>query len=341
MAASLLPQRNRKTNRSRTRLHSDNDLRPDDAERKLAPYRIIFLSVEGNITEGDYFNCIKELRSQLGIKAIVQVEVLTRASNDTDSSPDAVLELMEEYLTLRNDTDKFLSRLNKKIYNKNKQDIYSEEFVRKYFDDYDSLDPSMVEEFEEFCRSIKICVDYNRYLYNIRNGSEDSDDVFGIVIDRDWNSHTVSAMKEIVQFAEEEGIKCFVTNPCIEFWLLLHLVDVKTEYANQLDDFRDNLRDKNKTYTERQLSIAKKKKLGIPLTQSISHQNGPKAKSITREDFRNFYLRNVDVAIQRAKNDFSTDIHELIGREGDEDAQKGKLGSNLPELFELLREVRL
>ena len=125
MAASLLPQRNRKTNRSRTRLHSDNDLRPDDAERKLAPYRIIFLSVEGNITEGDYFNCIKELRSQLGIKAIVQVEVLTRASNDTDSSPDAVLELMEEYLTLRNDTDKFLSRLNKKIYNKNKQDIYS------------------------------------------------------------------------------------------------------------------------------------------------------------------------------------------------------------------------
>lgn len=340
MSAPVLIQNKRKNNRSQTRLHSDDNRRPDDAEGKQDPYRIVFLSVEGNITEGDYFNLIKEFRSRLGIQAIVQVEVLTRASSDTNSSPDAVLELMEEYLTLRNDTDKFLSELNKQIIKKNKQDRYSEEFVKKYFYEYETIDPSEAEEFELFCRSIKICVDYNRYLHNIRSGSEDSDDVFGIVIDRDWKTHKVSAMIRIVQLAEEEGIKCFVTNPCIEFWLLLHLVDVKEKYSGHLSCFSDNKKHKRKTYTEQQLSLAKKCELGIPATQSIPHEKGKKQKSITKTDFEKFYLPNIDIAIQRAKKDFSTDIYELIGSEGSEDAQKGKLGSNLPELFKLLREVK-
>lgn len=337
MAAPILKSRERGSKRSKTRLHSETK-RFDDTD-KIDPYRIVFLSVEGNVTEGDYFNCVKAFRSQLGIKSIVQVEVLTRATNDTDSSPDAVLELMEEYLTLRHAPEKFLSRLYKKITRNEMQKKYPEDFVRSYFYNAESLNPADVEEFELFCRRIKICVDYDRYLYNIRNGSEDSDDVFGIVIDRDWSTHTISAMEEIIKASEEEGIRCFVTTPCIEFWLLLHLVDVKEQYKHNMNCFRDNEKHNRKTYTERQLSLAKKHMLGISETQRIPLEEGQKFKNITKKDFETFYLPNIDTAIQRVECDFSTDIHELIGNEENEDTRKGILGSNLPELFKLLREV--
>ena len=330
---------NKNGKRSRTRLHSDSISRPDDANEKERPKRIVFLSVEGNITDGDYFTCIRDMRHQLGIKSIVLVEVLTRAENDTDSSPEAVLELMEEYLTLRFKSDDFLSRLYMQISRYDMESKYPEEFIRHYFQSDESLDPLLVEEFELFCRRIKICVDYNRYLYNIRNGAEESDDIFGIVIDRDWNTHTVKAMKEIIQASEAEGVKCFVTNPCIEFWLLLHLVDVKEQYRDNLQDFTNNVKTNHKTYTERQLSQAKKRVLGIPATQSIPLENGKKAKNITIKDFEKYYLPNTDTAIQRIEKDFSTNLNELIGNEETDESRKGILGSNLPELFRILREI--
>ena len=114
MPAPVL-RHNKNGKRSLTRLHSDSISRPDDAKEKERPKRIVFLSVEGNITEGDYFTCISDKKTQLGIKSIVLVEVLTRAANDTDSSPEAVLELMEEYLTLRFKSDDFLSKLYLRI----------------------------------------------------------------------------------------------------------------------------------------------------------------------------------------------------------------------------------
>ena len=56
--------------------------------------------------------------------------------------------------------------------------------------------------------------------------------------------------------------------------------------------------------------------------------------------FLNLYLPNIDVASNRAENDFETDLEKLIGigvNEENEDAH-GKIGTNLYALIKLLKQ---
>lgn len=47
--------------------------------------RVVFLSVEGNVTEPQYFGYVKAFQKELGIKSVVELHVLQR--QDTSSSP--------------------------------------------------------------------------------------------------------------------------------------------------------------------------------------------------------------------------------------------------------------
>ena len=64
--------------------------------------RVVFLSVEGNVTEPQYFGYVKAFQKELGIKSVVELHVLQR--QDTSSSPFKVLELLENYLEIRNNS---------------------------------------------------------------------------------------------------------------------------------------------------------------------------------------------------------------------------------------------
>ena len=94
-----------------------------EEENKIEPKKVFFLSVEGNTTEKAYFQGVSSYRKQLGISAEVNVEVLRRSSKDTNSAPQQVIELLEEYIRLRNteniesDIPKDLIKENKKISN--------------------------------------------------------------------------------------------------------------------------------------------------------------------------------------------------------------------------------
>ena len=77
------------------RLHSPMDVRPDEGANEK-PKRIVFLSVEGNDTEKDYFTHVHKYREVLGIQSIVHVETLSRWSSDTQSTPEQVLDLLTE-----------------------------------------------------------------------------------------------------------------------------------------------------------------------------------------------------------------------------------------------------
>ena len=112
--------------RNKYRLSSSVYERETD-EEQIAPRKIYFISVEGNITEKEYFRGVSQYRGKLGIAAVVDVEILDRSSQDNNSAPDAVLELLEEYIRLRGREDL-------------KQDIpldfiekYGTEFIKKYF----------------------------------------------------------------------------------------------------------------------------------------------------------------------------------------------------------------
>lgn len=143
------------------------------------------------------------------------------------------------------------------------------------------------------------------------------------MIDRDYKTHSVTQMKRIVTECEEKGYHCFITTPCFEFWLLMHLVNINEEYKGRLQEFRDNRNVSNKhTFTSREVS------------KRAGH-----AKKICEDIFVKRYLSQLDFATCQIKKSFAADKDKLIGNDGTEDAKKGELGSNLPELFDLLRNT--
>lgn len=266
-------------------------------EDTIEPKRVVFLSAEGTLTEVNYFKYIERYRTQLGIDAIVHIEILRK--HDTNSDPDNVLALLEEYVNFR-DSEMF----EKEISSLNLQN-YSSEFIRSYLDDASAIPVKKRRKFEATLRDERIDLLYLDFLSKYR-GKEDA---FGIVIDRDWRSHSADQMNRVIQKCREKNYLCYITNPCLEFWLLLHVSDVKSEYAETLDKILDNeVDDKDNSFVS-----------------NLLHEKTGQRKCIQQKTFERFYLPNIDVAIERAKCFAPCD--ELLE----------KIGSNLGELFDLLR----
>ena len=150
---------------------------------------------------------------------------------------------------------------------------------------------------------------YQKFLSNYKG--EDGNDIFAIVIDRDRQSHSKKMLKKLLEKCKEKNCLFFITNPCFEFWLLLHLSDVKEEYCNQLCEMLEN-----KKISNRHTFVSSK------VSEKATH-----TKNIPQNKFKQFYLPNIDLAIERAKG-FSQDEDELMNN----------LGSNIPKLFAILRE---
>ena len=295
------------------RLSSDGMFSRPEEIFPETPLRIIFLSVEGNVTEQNYFSWLAKYREKLGIKTGVHVHPLRRGKRDNFSAPAQVLELLEEYIEIR-ESDILPDRMRKVIPTK-----YTDAFVQQYMKDPDSVDKDKKEQFEMLLKQVGIDLEYQFFVKEYQG----QDDLFGVVIDRDYNTHTVMQLNEIRKQCIEKGYHFFITTPCFEFWLLLHLVDVKKQYKGDMQKFRDNEKKTNKhTFTSFQVS-----------------EHAGHSKKISEKIFRQYYLNHIDYAISQTKKSFSTDVEELIGTDETEDSKKGKLGSNLPELFKLLREV--
>ena len=260
--------------------------------------RVVFLSVEGEVTERRYFEFVRESRETLGIKSVVEIHVLRRG--DSSSSPEKVVELLENYLEVRNNND-FLAEVDKL-----ELKHYDKEFIHKYLEAPDTIDVKEKRQFEGFLKEEQLDLTYLLFLNKFKGSDNGENDVFGIVIDRDAGNHSPENMARIFDECDEKGYRCFLTNPRFEFWLLLHVADVKSEYPDELEkmlDFNDETVDKHLL------------------------ENTGGGKKIQRKTFDTYFLPNIDTAIERA-NGLCTSRNELLDQ----------LGSTLGELFELLRE---
>lgn len=260
--------------------------------------RVVFLSVEGEVTERRYFEFVRESRETLGIKSVVEIHVLRRG--DSSSSPEKVVELLENYLEVRNNND-FLAEVDKL-----ELKHYDKEFIHKYLEAPDTIDVKEKRQFEGFLKEEQLDLTYLLFLNKFKGSDNGENDVFGIVIDRDAGNHSPENMARIFDECDEKGYRCFLTNPRFEFWLLLHVADVKSEYPDELEkmlDFNDETVDKH-----------------------LLEKTGG-GKKIQRKTFDTYFLPNIDTAIERA-NGLCTSRNELLNQ----------LGSTLGELFELLRE---
>lgn len=262
--------------------------------------RVIFLSVEGNLTEEQYLELVNKYREELGIEAAVKIHVLQRT--DTKSATEQIMELLENYIELRNNPN-FADEVRAL-----ELKGYEDEVILRYLEDPSAISEKERRRLEAMLREEKLDLVYWQFL----NKYQGENDVFGVILDRDCKSHTSEQIKQVFERCDEKGYRCFFTNPCIEFWLLLHVADVKKEYSDELDMIRKNPVDAQKnTYVSNLLHD----KIGI-------------RKKIQEKSFKKYFLPNIDNAIKQVNDDF------CINRDGLLD----ELGSNMGELFELLRE---
>ena len=96
-------------------------------DKKVEPPKIYFLSVEGNITEKEYFAGISANRKRLGINGKVDVEVLRRSRKDTNSAP-------QQVKIPRKQRNSFVTELMKIGY-----DINYRKYLQRYNNDMDEF----------------------------------------------------------------------------------------------------------------------------------------------------------------------------------------------------------
>lgn len=272
-------------------------------QEKIDPQKIYFLSVEGNITEKEYFEGVSANRTKLRINAKVDVEVLKRSRRDNRSAPKQVIELLEEYIRLRDiGKEDFLEDMPKSLVSE-----YGTDFIKQYLNEPETISKKDRNAFETELAKIGYNISYRRYLQKY-----DGDyDEFAILIDRDIQTHSEKSMKECVCYCRKRGYSCYISNPCFEFWLLLHVSDVKEEYKNKLDLIQTNEKvSAHHTFVSKELS------------GKVHHGK-------SGINFKNNYLPNIDMAIERAK------IFE-----SDEEALVVGIGSNIWKLIESMRSYK-
>ncbi len=252
------------------------------------------------MTEKEYFDGLSKNRVKIGINAKVDVEVLRRGKKDTNSAPQQVIELLEEYVRLREQNeDDILQEVSEQF-----KEQFSLDFIKQFLETPDKLPKKQKNLFATELKKIGYDINYRKYLKKYNNERDE----FAVLLDRDMQTHSESNMSECIKYCRDNGYKCYIANPCFEFWLLMHLADIEAEFGDQLDKIKENKKvSEQHTFVSREVSNrAHHGKSGI--------------------DFARKYLPYMDKAVIQAKK-FPDDEYELVD----------SIGCNLWRLIEELK----
>jgi hypothetical protein len=235
-----------------------------------------FLAFEGKVTERLYFEgLVGKLRREFLDSPLIEVVMFARKDeHEGHSNPRQLLQYTLDTisngtfpleLTYQEAYEAFVSRLDAGMIDKRikKQAfIKAQKFLSRIHTeirsrvDVQNLDPFLHEVNEVFSQSLasKEGLEIVREIIDTYKSDDllyevGMDDVC-IVVDRDAHSFTVDQYDEVMLKCEEEGFRLFVTNPCFEFFLLLHKTDC-TQYSPK--DVKENAKEHNCTFMEREL----------------------------------------------------------------------------------------
>ena len=211
-----------------------------------------FLVCEGNRTEGIYFNTINELKDKIGINPLIEIISIERTYTEEGwSNPKKILEqLLKDLEEIENGkisyktlVDKIIEIImeDKKFFSNISKEISLKEIIEDIKNEIESLD-NIVENVEEDCESLlnmiikklfltieKIPNILETVLKNIENKqitySEDIDKMC-LIVDRDKKSFKEEQYNYVKEECKKKNFKLYITNPCFEFWLLLHFDEV-------------------------------------------------------------------------------------------------------------------
>lgn len=273
----------------------------DRAEPYKDPRRVIWLSVEGKRTELNYFEYLNKYKNKLDIDITIQIEPLHR--NDTNSDPESVLNLLDEYVMQRD-----VSILHQISSLSELDDTIGIEKIELYLYNPNKLSSEDTEIIKKAIDFAKYDVEYHKYLEKIQT----ENDIFAIIIDTEGKDNP-SRLKvsSIIESCQVKGYKCFITNPCFEFFLLLHTCNPIKEYEANSELFINNPRI-SKTHTY--------------LSKIISDRHNHK-KKISEKKFVEIYLDNISTALENSKY-WANTLEDV----------KDNVGTNMKDLFELLEK---
>lgn len=193
--------------------------------------------------------------------------------------------MLEEYIRLReNGNESLIKDIPGEFVDK-----YGLEFIQSFLKAQESIPKKQRNAFITDLLKIGYDINYRKYLQKYGGESDE----FCILIDRDGQTHSEINMLECIEYCKKMNYDCYIANPCFEFWLLLHLSDVKREYKDKMKLIKENKKvSDNHTYVSKEVSKkAHHGKSGI--------------------NFRRNYMPNVNIAIERAK-EFAGEAVELV-----------------------------
>ncbi len=170
--------------------------REEESQKEFLEKRI-FLSVEGNETEKSYFDGVSKNRARIGINGKIDVEVLGRGRKDTNSAPRQVIELLEEYIRLReqNEND-ILKELTDQF-----KETYSPDFIKQYLEDPEKIPKKQRNMFVTELKKIGYDINYRKYLKKYNRELDE----FAILIDRDKETHSEVNLSECINHCKDKG----------------------------------------------------------------------------------------------------------------------------------------
>ena len=290
-----------------------------------------FLVFEGSRTEEIYFDTINELKGKIGINPLIEIISIERTYTEEGwSNPKKILEqLLKDLEEIENGrisyktlVDKIIEIImeNEKFFSKISKEISSKEIIEDIKNEIESLD-DIVENIEEDCEIFLDIIIKKLFftieeipniletiLKNIKNEqitySEDIDKMC-LIVDRDKKSFKEEQYNYVKEECKKKNFKLYVTNPCFEFWLLLHFDEV-------------HLINKEKLLENKRASLK------VRFVESELKKYFPYNKNKYNAEL---LIEKIDLAIENEKK-FCENIEEL----------KDKLGSNIGLLIKELKE---
>lgn len=297
-------------------------------DRTIKKYFLVF---EGNRTEEIYFNAINELKDKIGINPLIEIISIERTYTEEGwSNPKKILEqLLKDLEEIENGKISYKTLVDKiieiimedeKISSKILKEISSEKMIENIKNDIESLD-NIVENVEEDCEFLLNMIIKKLFLTieeipniletvlkNIENKqitySEDIDKMY-LIVDRDKKSFKEEQYNYVKEECKKKNFKLYVTNPCFEFWLLLHFDEV---HLINKEELLENKRASSK----------------VRFVESELKKYFPYNKNKYNAEL---LIEKIDLAIENEKK-FCENIEEL----------KDKLGSNIGLLIKELKE---
>lgn len=215
--------------------------------------RKYFLIYEGSNTEVIYFDAVCSLREDIGINPLIELVPIMRSfSEEGWSNPKKILDrVIENLQESKNKYISYESLLNRIMdYLDDIENVtISKAFANEIWETMkwaclNKLQKSLSDMVDDIESSCKIIFEVLKDKYDLINIVEDITDIIKnggltydegfdqicLIVDRDKNSFVSNPennqYKYVLEKCEEMGFHFCITNPCFEFWLLLHFDEV-------------------------------------------------------------------------------------------------------------------